>query len=205
MIFSPKYLLTICFSLFVFAIQGQAIDLEDGPASWEAGLNLGLNKDGYHGEMHLTYFKSQYLGLKVGLGFAGEIWELEDWLGDDVSDYGYVYDRDYDYAIRFIFNPAIVLRSPRIINWRQQEAGIYLFAEPGLIMSPGASGSRNAKWLRWDAKGGVNLQIDCFIFTLGYNLTNFSLYSGSPQNHWGNPDITEYLTHTIYVGGSIKF
>lgn len=203
MIISPRYLLTICFSMFILAIQGQTIDLEEGPAPWEAGLNLGLNKDGYRGEMNLTYFKSQYLGLKVGLGFAGEIWELEDWLVDDVIDYEY--DRDYDYTIRFIFNPAIVLRSPRIINWKQQEAGIYLFTEPGLIMSPGASGSRNAKWLRWDVKGGVNLQFNRFIFTLGYDLSNFSLYSGGPENHWGQPDKTEYLTHTIYVGGSVKF
>ncbi|MDE6086164.1 MAG: hypothetical protein K2G40_07190 [Muribaculaceae bacterium] len=194
--------------MFPFLMQGQSLNLDDGPAPWEGGINFGFNRDGYSTELRLIYFKTQYLGLKLGLGVAGEIWELEDWLDDDLNldyGYGYGYERDYDYAIRFVFNPAIVLRTPRLIHWKQQDAGFFLFGEPGLIMSPGASGSRRAKWFRWNGKAGINMQISQFILTAGYELTNFSLYSGSPESHGGYPVKTDYLTHTFYIGGAVKF
>ncbi len=180
------------------AMRGQTIDLDDGTSPWEGGFNIGLNNDGYEFEVRLIYFHSQFLGIKAGLGFAGEIRALEDW-----NDEYYPVSRDY--TARFIFNPAIVLRTPRIIYWKKQDAGIYLFAEPGIILSPGASGSHNAKITRWNVKSGINLQIDRYIVTLGYSVSNFSLYSGSPENHWGLPTKTEYLTHTVFVGGAIKF
>lgn len=198
----PKYkLITSVLLIFTkLVIIGQSVNIDGENLAWEGRFNAGLNNDGYSFEIGAGYFYSSYLGVKVGLGCAAEIQEFEDWNNDD-----YYYSYYNDYTIRFIFNPSIVIRSPRIIHWRQQNAGFYLFTEPGMIFSPGASGSHNAKYVCWDFKSGLNLQVDRFIFTIGYGISNFSLYSGSPENHWGIPDKTEYLTHTAYVGGAIKF
>jgi len=49
------------------------------------------------------------------------------------------------------------------------------------------------------------LQVDRFIFTIGYGISNFSLYSGFPNNHWGTPDKDNYITHSGFIGGAYKF
>lgn len=51
----------------------------------------------------------------------------------------------------------IVLRSPCIATWKKQDAGFYLSAEPGITLSPGASGSRDARTFHWDCKVAVKL------------------------------------------------
>lgn len=183
----------------------QTLRYDDRDLHWEAGLQFGLNNDGYEFDFRGVYFPSQYFGLKIGLGAAGEIEQLEDWdLWDDEYDY-YQRDSGRTYAARFKFNPALVLRTPRIINWKKKDAGFYLFAEPGIVLSPGARGSRDAEWMRWDMKTGVNLQIDRAVITIGYGISNFSLYSGWPDNYWGLPDKDNYITHSGFIGLSCKF
>lgn len=186
-------LVLMCASI---AVKGQDINFD----RFEAGFNVGLNNDGFEFEFRGLWFPVQYVGVKAGLGMASEIWELEDWYDDDPYDY----DFRNEYAMRFKFTPAIVLRSPCLFQWKSQDAGFHLFAEPGVTLSPGASGSRRAKWLTWDAKGGINLQHGRFIITLGYGISGFSLYSGSPRNNNGLPDRTDYLTHTVFLGAAIK-
>lgn len=180
--------------------KAQTLNLDDGVCHWEGGLVVGINNDGYGLDASVAYFPLQYVGVRIGVGVAGEIWELEDYLND--NEY---YDTDTDYAARFKFNPAIVFRSPRLIDWKSQNGGFYLFTEPGIVLSPGSRGSRNAQHYRWDVKSGINFQVDRFIFTIGYGISNFSLYSGAPVNHWGLPDNTNYITHTGFIGGAIKF
>lgn len=165
---------------------------------WEAGLNVGLNTDGYELDLRGLFFLNPYLGLKIGLGTAGEIRQIEDWDEETCTPY-------HNYATRFRFNPAVVFRSPAIFRWPRQEATLCLFAEPGFVLSPGASGSSNASWFNWDCKGGLNFQVDRFIITLGYGISDFSLYSGDPKNYWGLPDRKYYLTHSVFVGGAVKF
>ena len=184
--------------IFAFMTDAQTLKIEDEVSHWEGAFNCGLNNDGYEVDFRGLYFPIQYIGVKIGVGFAGEIEEFGDW-GKDESETG------HSYAVRFKFNPAVALRTPRLINWKSQDAGFYLFAEPGLILSPGAQGSRNAQYFRWDVKTGINMQIDRYIFTIGYGISNFSLYSGTPVNYWGTGDKTNYLTHTVYIGGAYKF
>lgn len=188
--------------LFPLNAISQSLYSEGEKYHWEAGLNAGLNTDGFEVEFRGLFFPTQYVGLKIGLGFAGEIGELADYLSYWDDDWRYDELRhEPDYAVRFKFNPAIVLRSPEIFHWKSQDGGFYLFTEPGVVLSPGASGSRNAEWFRWDIKSGINLQVDQFIFTLGYGISNFSLYSGT----WSNPDTSNYTTHSVYIGGAYKF
>lgn len=195
----------ITFLLPTVFVNGQSIKCEDGRFHWEGGFNAGLNNDGYEFDLRALYFPiGKYIGAKVGLGFAGEIEELGDWGKDE-------FETGHKYAIRFKFNPAVVIRTPRLINWESQGAGIYLFTEPGVVLSPGANGSRNAKYFRWDVKSGLNLQLDRYIITLGYGISDFSLYSGAPVSHNGPvspngvPKNTNYITHTVFLGGAYKF
>lgn len=194
-----RFLFIFCIVLlFPFNAISQSLHCDEGNFHWEGGLNAGLNNDGYELDFRGSFFPIQYIGIKIGLGFAGEIEELGDW-GKDESETG------HEYAFRFKFNPAIVLRSPEIIHWKNQDGGFFLFTEPGVVLSPGSYGSHNAEYFRWDIKSGINFQIDRYIFTVGYGISNFSLYSGSPHNYWGTPDTTNYTTHTVYIGAAYKF
>lgn len=135
----PKIILILLSALIAFSTYSQTNKVDDENLRWEGGFNIGLNNDGYEMDFRGLYFPVQYFGLKIGVGFAGEIQELADWLDDEI-------DVDIsDYATRFKFNPALVLRTPRLVYWKNQDGGFYLFAEPGVVLSPGASGSRNAE------------------------------------------------------------
>lgn len=197
-----KRIITFLFLTVCLSAESQTLKPDDETFHWEGGVIAGLNNDGFEAGFNAAYFPIDYVGLKIGLSLAGEIWELEDW--NDDFHYPY-YDHDYDYALRFKFNPAIVLRTPRLIHWKSQDAGFHLFAEPGIVLSPGSSGSHRAQWFRQDLKCGINLQIYRCVITLGYGISNFSLYSGAPENHWGLPEKTDYVTHTVFAGCSYKF
>lgn len=190
--------LCIVMALCCYNATAQSNMTDDGNCHWETGAIAGLNNDGYEWQFQGAYFPIPYIGAKIGLGMAGEIHMIEDW-GEDEWDTG------HHYAARFKFNAAIAARSPRIINWKSQKAGFYLFTEPGIALSPGASGSRNERYCCWDLKSGINLQLDLLIFTLGYGISDFSLYSGYPTNMHGLPDDDNYITHTVFIGCSYKF
>lgn len=176
----------------------QRLMTDDGVKHWEGSFVAGLNTDGYQFDFGIAYFPLQFIGAKMQLGVDGEIEELGDWGKDEPETNHY-------YATRFRFTSSLVLRTPRLINLKSHDTGFYLFAEPGVILSPGASGSRHAEYCNWDFKGGINIQADRFIFSIGYGISNFSLYSGYPSNRWGTPDNDNYITHTGFIGAAYKF
>lgn len=183
----------------------QNTDIDGGILRWEGSFDAGLNSDGYEFGFGILYFPSPYVGLKAAIGFAGEIERLEDWDTDWYGGYAYSARYDRDYAVRFKFSPSVVFRSPRLIHWKRQDAGFHIFAEPGIILSPGAGGSRNARSFCWSIRTGINMQIDRFIVGIGYGLSNFSLYSGSPYNENGLPSDTEHRTHSGFITAAVKF
>ena len=177
-------------------------------ARWEASFTAGLNSDGYEFDIGAVWFPVRYLGIKAAIGFAGELHEVSDW---GIYDWG-IYDDEYyyddyddDYASRFRFMPSVELRSPTLINWRSQGGQVYIFANPGLCMSPGASGSKGAEWLNWQVRAGVTLAVDQIAFTLGYGISDFNLYSGRPYSHNGLPDEDFRTTHTGFISFAYKF
>lgn len=157
---------------------------------WEANFLAGLNGDGWQAEFGCAYFPLQYVGLKANIGFAGEIKEFNDWGLDDE-------ETGHDYYYRFKFVPSIVLRTPSIAMFDTNSA-LYLFTEGGLVVSPGASGSKNARVCSWDAKCGINYQKGRVILFAGYNITNFDLHSGIVGND-------NHLTHSGFIGTAYKF
>lgn len=176
----------------------QSLYCDGDIAHFEGGVTGGLNNDGYEFDFSVAYFPVPYIGLKTSVGCAGEIEQIDDWGRDE-------WDTGHFYAARLKLNPAVVVRSPRIINWESQGAGFYLFTEPGFVLSPGARGSRHARWMRWNVRSGINLQIDRYVFTLGYGISNFSLYSGRPTSVNGTPDPDNYITHSCFIGCAFKF
>lgn len=193
-----RHLFAIIISLLSLSAGAQSLGVDSEVLNWESGAMAGFNNDGYEWEFRATYFRLPYLGLKVGLGLAGEIKQVEDW-GEDEWETG------HHYATRFKFNPAIVLRTPRLIHWKSPGAGFYLFAEPGMVLSPGAKGSRVARVCCWDLKTGINCQVDRYIVFIGYGVSNFSLYSGRPDSFQGLPERNNYITHTAFIGFAGKF
>lgn len=191
-------IITLIGILIPYSSHSQSLKTEDGIKHWETDFRAGLNTDGYQFDFGIVYLPIQCVGIKMQLGASGEIQAFEDWGKDELYTH-------HSYATRFKFTPSVVLRTPRLIYWKSQNAGVYIFAEPGIILSPGASGSKRAEYFNWDIKGGINLQIDRFIFTIGYGASNFSLYSGFPNNHWGAPDKDKYITHSGFIGGAYKF
>lgn len=194
-----RYIL-ICFVSILFAneISAQSVRVDNETLRWEGGMSAGLNNDGYQIDISAAWFPLQYVGAKVTLGFAGEIKEIGDWGDDD-------WNSEDDYAIRPKLIPALVLRSPRLVNWKSQSGGFYLFAEPGFILSPGAAGSHHARIFNIDLKTGLNLQLERVVLSLGYGISGFSLYSGRPINHHGLPDRDNYITHSVFIAATYKF
>ena len=188
----------LVFAACVVGASSQALKCDDGNMHWEANFTAGLNTDGYQFDLGIAYFPLQYLGIKTQLGSAGEIVPVEYW-GDDE------YDSRLDYAARFKSTSSLVVRSPKLINWKNQGGGFYLFAEPGIILSPGASGSHRAEWVSWDLKTGINLQVDRLIFFIGYGISDYSLYSGCRHDYRSPSDHGKFITNSGFIGGGYKF
>lgn len=194
--------------LMVWGVSGgyaQSLIVDEEMKRWEGGAYAGLNNDGFEVDLRGLFFFNRYVGVKLGLGVAGELWTLEDWNRSQEwpgTQYGGI---EHTYAMRFRVNPALAVRSPALFEWKDRDATFHLFAEPGIIFSPGSSGSRNARTLCWDAKAGVNMQMEKYVFTLGYGISDFSLYSGCPYSYWSQPGKKDYLTHTVFVGFGVKF
>lgn len=189
-------------------MSAQSLRVDESTYHWESGAMFGFNNDGYEWDFRVAYFPISYFGIRLSLGMAGEIPALEDWDFGDYFDDDYYYDDYWDddnYAARLKFNPAFVFRTPSLFEWKAQGASFHLFAEPGMVMAPRASGARGAKWLCWDMKAGINMQIDRCVFTLGYGVSNFSLYSGYPFSEYGVPEKDNYITHTGFIAMSYKF
>ncbi|MDE6165115.1 MAG: hypothetical protein K2K78_01995 [Muribaculaceae bacterium] len=195
-----RYLQLVCLVSFlcITEMSAQSLKVDNEILRWEAGASAGLNNDGYQIDLSAAWFPLQYVGARITLGFAGEIEEIGDWGDDD-------WDSADDYAIRIKLIPALVLRSPRLVNWKSQSGGFYLFAEPGFVLAPGAAGSRNARIFNVDLKTGINLQLERVVLSLGYGITDFSLYSGCPINHHGLPDRDNYITHSVFIAAAYKF
>lgn len=197
--FMKRFVSILVFCFVGLAALGQKINVDGKLLRWETEVTGGLNVDGIEVEANVGFFPIDYLGMKLGLGVASEIEEIDDWGKEE-------WEKKNRYAMRCKLRPALALRSPRLINWRSRDAQLYLFCEPGMVISPGAQGSRGARIVCWDLRSGFNMQVDNVVLTLGYGVSNFALYSGDPISN--NPsyfDTNDYITHMVFVGIGFKF
>lgn len=198
-----RRLLSLCLPALALFAHAQTINVDhETAAHWEWSLTGGFNTDGWQWDTGVAYFPTSTVGVKMSIGMAGEIGEI-NWGGWEDDYYGDTYFDHYTWRFKFI--PALVLRSPRLFCWKNSDTGFYLFAEPGLVLSPGAEGSHGAKTFRYDMRGGVNIQADRCIISLGYEWTNFSLYSGHPYSDQNTSGKDNYITHGGFLGFAYKF
>ncbi len=163
---------------------------------WMGGLTFGVNNDGWEWGLDFTWYPVESFGVKASIGMAGERMEFDDWEYEDWTD---------KYAWRFKFSPSIELRSPALILWNSEQNSLHLFANPGLVLSPGATGSRDAKWLCYQLRGGIEFIFsENIVLQLGYSYSNFSLYSGYPYSYYGYDD-PDHPTHTGFVTIAYRF
>lgn len=179
---------------------------------WKFSMSAGLNNDGWEWDAGVSFVPFEYVSVKFSVGMAGEIepvsnWDL-GWIYDDDYYDDYYYDDYYDdtsYATRFKFMPSIEFKTPALWRWKSQDGSFHLFANPGVVLSPGASGSHNANWCTWQLRGGLELDIYRLGLQIGYGYSSFSLYSGAPYNANGLPDNLNRYTHSGFVSMSWRF
>lgn len=179
---------------------------------WKFTATAGLNNDGWEWDAGVAFVPFEYVSVKFAIGMAGEVtpvseWDL-GWIYDDDYYYDDYYYDDYDdatYATRFKFMPSIEFKTPALLRWKSQDATFHLFASPGVILSPGASGSRGANWCTWQVRGGLEMDIYRLGLQIGYGYSSFSLYSGAPYSYNGLPDDLNRFTHSGFVSMSWRF
>lgn len=189
--------------LSTFCALAQSLMTDDGVKNWEVSVTGGLNTDGFQLDAGVAYFPVQYFGMRMAIGMASEIQGMWSFIGGALSDYDYMYWDENDYYARFKYTAAFDLRSPCIIPWKSANGGFYLFAQPGITLSPYERGKVEASWLNWDLKCGINLQVDRCIISLGYGVSDYCLYTG----HWPrerNPE-PDWWTHSLFLAISAKF
>ena len=188
-------------------LSGQSLKVDDKSYRWEGSLYAGLNTDGYEVDGGVSFFINRFVGVRCGVGVAGEIGSLSNLsivfdYDDPIlpgNDYDYYYN-DHSSLTRMRFTPALVLRSPCLYEWREQDVQIYLFGEPGLVFSTPEHDSHGARWFNLMLRAGLNMQVDRWVFTIGYGITDYSLTSGLKQFKQPN-----HITHTGFIGAGYKF
>lgn len=126
--------------LSTFCALAQSLMTDDGVKNWEVSVTGGLNTDGFQLDAGVAYFPVQYFGMRMAIGMASEIQGMWSFIGGALSDYDYMYWDENDYYARFKYTVAFDLRSPCIIPWKSANGGFYLFAQPGITLSPTNAG-----------------------------------------------------------------
>ena len=197
--------------VIVMAVAGsmasaQSIVVEEQRYRWEGDFCCGLNTDGGQIDLGAYYFLNDYVGFNLRLGMSFDPQGIGYFIFPSYDDYGYdsYYDERADFVSRLKLSPSLALRSPRIIYWKQLDAGIHLFCNPGVIFATGGDFNSRADYVAWDVKTGINLQYDRFVISLAYELTDMTLYSGMSQEKYMSNG-GKYLTHAGLIGFGYKF
>lgn len=191
------FLLTVLFlspTVLLFAQDDRA----KGIVSIAAGLN---NNESWEVEPSVTYYFSKYIGVTLGLnvtsqynqvGFSGTIagnsriyWSIED---------------DETNVAKFLLHPAISLRTPILWLDKDHETGLTIQIEPGMyialpvndqitvnyrdkernstIIDSKRVSNTKGECVFWNVRGSISLNIDRFVLSTGYSISNFDIYSG---------------------------
>jgi len=169
------------------------------------GVGMDFSRDAYEFDVNFTWYPVETFGLRASIGCSGEYREMFD---DIYDDWRYEYDYYNNYTWRFKFSPSIELRSPALIKFGDDK-NIRLFANPGITLSPGASGSMDAKWFTWQVRGGIEVNFGIVSLQFGYRCTNFYLYSGNPYSETDyevdRDLIPDRYTHSGFISAVFHF
>lgn len=189
----------IAFFLF-FAVfsYGQEEEMPKRTVSISAGLN---NNQSWEVEPSVTYYFCKFLGATLGLNVTNQYNQV-GYSGSVIGNselYWEIEDGDANVA-KFLIRPAISLRTPVLWLNKDHDTGLTIGIEPGLFVALpsndeitvnyrdkahgsiiiGSKRLSNTKgdWLFWNLRGIISLNVDRFIISTGYSISNFDIYSG---------------------------
>lgn len=195
---SCRIFFIILFLAFTTFSYGQKEDQTKGIVSITAGLN---SNQSWEIEPSITYYFCQYIGGTLGLSVMSQYNQV-GYSGPVMSNnriYWSIDDNEADVA-KFLLRPAISLRTPILWLDKDHDTGLTVQIEPGISIAlpvndhvtvnyrdedhgSGIVGSKslsNTKgdWFFWNLRGSISLNIDRFILSTGYSISNFDIYSG---------------------------
>lgn len=198
-------------------------DRTKGLFSIVAGLN---NNESWELEPSVTYYFNKYIGGSLGLNLTSQYNQV-DFSGAIPGNnriYWSIEDDDANVA-QILLHPAISFRIPVWID-EDQETGLAIQIEPGMYMALLVNDKVTVKYrdrehnsaiidlkriantkgdyIFWNIRGSVSLNVDRFILSAGYSISNFDIYSGRRNIVIENMKLDQELpakvyTHTVFI------
>lgn len=195
---SNRSFFIILFLSIATSLYAQKEENTKGIVSISTGLN---NNQSWEVEPAVTYYFYRYIGATFGLnvtsqynqvGYSGSIsgnnrifWTIED---NEAN------------VAKFLLHPAVCLRAPMIWLDKDHDTGLTIQIEPGLsialpvndqvavnyrdkehnstIMDSKRFSNTKGEWLFWNIRGSISLNVDRFVLSTGYSISNFDVYAG---------------------------
>lgn len=142
---------------------------------------MGLNDDGYILEGGYAYIFNNYLIAGCNLGFAMGFGTSDSQYNGPDNQISSINVHSNDVRLKII--PNIKFQTPSLYKIEDNNMDFYLFGTPGLIISPGSSRSKHANLLNLSFRTGIECRHLRWLFNIAYDVTDFSLYSGTSVKH----------------------
>lgn len=113
--------------------------------------------------------------------------------------------RDFGRILKFNLISSLVFRSPCLIDLNPLNCGLHLFTEPDIHLSRSKFKFLKPKAFNWELKCGFNLQFNRILLFFGYELSNYSLYTGMKKNLFNHSIDDSRISHSIFIGTALKF
>lgn len=195
---SNRGFLIILFMSFATSLYSQKEEQTKGIVSISTGLN---NNQSWEVEPAVTYYFYRYIGATFGLNVTSQYNQVG--YSGSVSGNNRIFwtieDNEANVA-KFLLRPAVSLRTPMIWLNKDHDNGLTIQIEPGLsialpvndqlavnyrdkehnstIMDSKRFSNTKGEWLFWNIRGSISLNVDRFVISTGYSISNFDVYSG---------------------------
>lgn len=195
---SNRGFLIILFMSFATSLYAQKEEQTKGIVSISTGLN---NNQSWEVEPAVTYYFYRYIGATFGLNVTSQYNQVG--YSGSVSGNNRIFwtieDNEANVA-KFLLRPAVSLRTPMIWLDKDHDNGLTIQIEPGLsialpvndqvavnyrdkehnstIMDSKRFSNTKGEWLFWNIRGSISLNVDRFVISTGYSISNFDVYSG---------------------------
>lgn len=140
-----------------------------------------LNDEGYILEGAYSYYINDYIAIGGNLGFSMGYGSEKTEFNGPGGQISSVNSHSDD--VRFRFTPNIKFVTPRIYRWEEHDLDFSIYVNPGVIISPGMNKSHNANIFNLNIQSGLEIKYLNWIFDIAYDISNFSIYSGTSIKH----------------------
>lgn len=207
---------------------------EDTFRRWEIALSGGVNNNyAWEVEPSFTFFLCKYAGITAGVNFTGQFYD-EYYSGPAPGGKEMVWtiNSDESNAKRILFRPAIRLRTPNLNGRGDRDFKVTFNVEPGVYMAvpvnetlqvgyrngnhfvPGglteSVTNKDGDWLYWNAKSFMQVEIENWVFSAGYTISNYDVYGGRRNMVIERKPLNDILwkkkmTHSFFLSVGIQF